>query len=56
MLSGVQWEGYGGHEYGVREGKLCVLDIDMELSYVMLGKVLCRYVDRICGVCSVYLF
>jgi hypothetical protein len=23
MLSGVQWEGYGGHWYGLREGKLC---------------------------------
>jgi hypothetical protein len=25
MLSGVQWEGYGGHGYGVREGKVCVM-------------------------------
>jgi hypothetical protein len=39
-----------GHGYGVREGKVCVQDIHMELSDVMLGKVLRRYVDTICRV------
>jgi hypothetical protein len=41
---------YGCHLYGMKNSKACVLDIDMELPSVMSCKVLCRYVDTICGV------
>jgi hypothetical protein len=56
MLSGVQWKGYGGYGYGVRRGKVCVQDIDMELCDVMLGKVLCSYVDTTCRLIYIYIY
>jgi len=47
MYSG---KSYGCHLYGMKNRKVCVLDIDMELPSVMSSKVLCKYVDSICGV------
>jgi hypothetical protein len=35
--------------YDMEKWKGCVLDIDMELPYVILDIVLCRYVDIICS-------
>ena len=47
MCSG---KSYGCHLYGTKNRKACVLDIDMELPSVMSCRVLCRYVDTVCGV------
>ena len=41
MYSG---KSYGCHLYGMKNRKACVLDIDMELPFVVSCKVLCRYV------------
>jgi len=47
MYSG---KSYGCHPYGMKNRKACVLDLDKKLPSVMSCKVLCRYVDTICGV------
>jgi len=47
MYSG---KSYVCHLYGMKNRKACVLDIDMELPSVILSKVLCKYIDTICGV------
>jgi hypothetical protein len=44
------------HLHGMKMRKACVLDIVVELFYILLCKVLSWYAGRMCGVCSVYLF
>jgi hypothetical protein len=56
MLNNVQWKYYGCHLYGMKNRKACLLHIDMELHAVMSCKVLCRYVDTICGADIYFVF